>query len=100
MLDIAERIEDFRTQMWCLQFLRNAARLNKDLIRAVKLGDALMKVMQTESLYMQIQQQLTISARDEKPPYGSLKKCKEEMEQYFEHPSVAIQIAAMYAYNN
>jgi hypothetical protein len=98
--DIAERIEDFRTQIWCLQFLCNDARLNKDTIRAVKLGEQLAEVLDTEALYIQIQHQLTISARDEQPPNGGLEKCKAEMEKYFEHPSVVVQMAALYAYNN
>lgn len=100
LLDIADRVEDFRTIIWCLQFLGADARLNRDLSKAVKLADKLLKVIEAEMICVRLQQMMNLSSKEEKTPFKTLALCREEVEPYFEHPSVAVQITALYAYNN
>lgn len=100
MLEIAERIGDFRAQIWCLSFLEADANLHRDIHQSLNYYEQMQKVMENESLAFQIQKRCLKDATDEMIP----KKAEEYEEglnyyrQYLNHESLTIRIHAMYAY--
>lgn len=100
MLDIAERIDDFRTQVWCLRFLDADASQNQDLASGIRYGKRIKAVLEKEMLYAELQHVLRVDNSDEGAPENpeAYEARKTFYSQYFSNTSVAISTLAHYGY--
>lgn len=100
MLDIAERIEDFRVQIWCLRFLDADAMQNKDVPAGVRLGKRIKATQEREMLYADLQQSLRLDGLDDSTPADkqAYETRKDFYRQHFSNPSIAISTIAYYGY--
>lgn len=100
MLEIAERIGDFRSQIWCTNFLIADANLHRDTLQAINYYKQLHQVMENESLAVQLQNRCVTDATNEMVPTNTegYEKGLDYYRQYLDHESLPVRIHAMYAY--
>jgi hypothetical protein len=101
LLDIAEKIEDYPTQIFTLKFLVQQAFLMKQASHGVKLISQLDDAYAIEKIMQEIFSVLRISlniAIESKVSPQQLEDYKALFRQYHEHPSSSLRMLSKYAY--
>lgn len=99
LLDIAERVEDYQTLVFCLKFLSQQAYLYKDITLGVKLSTRLNEVIDAEKLFVDILFDLrnnlnvAIAGVHENP---NLYHYQERFRLLFNHQFISIRMLAKY----
>lgn len=99
--DVAEKICDYQTQLFCHKFFTQQAYLNKDHLGALKQHDQLLHVIKLEETYQLLNRHFRSKLNPSLIKNFEAKEIDEaidELKNYFDHESPSISLYAKYAY--
>jgi hypothetical protein len=102
VLDVAEKTEDFQSQIGALKFLMQDALMIKNIHEAVQFNTRLQIVLDWQATYAKIMstfRQANFVMKLETNPHA-LVKVLEYFRQYHTHESIVIRIVSLWAYFN